>query len=78
MKLEGIHSERPKNKPSFEVKNFSSAGIFLSTLFFAVEKRVTGSKGFETKTFKDEGAQRAFSLCTNVVIETGGQIQIKN
>jgi hypothetical protein len=26
------------------------SGIFLVTLFFAVEKRVTGSKGFESKT----------------------------
>ena len=60
------------------LKTLGVGGIFLVTLFFAVEKRVTGSKGFETKTFKDEGAQRAFSLCTNVVIETGGQIQIKN
>jgi hypothetical protein len=50
VELEGIHSERPKNKPFFAVKNFSSGGIFLVTLFFAVEKRVTGSKGFEPKT----------------------------
>jgi hypothetical protein len=44
------------------VKNFSSGGIFLVTLFFAVEKRVTGSKGFETKTIKDDGAKRAFDF----------------
>ncbi|MFT6991947.1 MAG: hypothetical protein ACJASL_003944, partial [Paraglaciecola sp.] len=32
----------------YAVKNFSSGGIFLVTLFFAVEKRVTGVKGFKS------------------------------
>jgi hypothetical protein len=32
------------------VKNFSSGGFFLVTLFLAVEEKVTGSNGFETKT----------------------------
>ena len=62
MKLEGIHLERPKNKPFFEVKNFSSAGIFLSTLFFAVEKRVDGSKGSESKTISGRRAKRGFGF----------------
>jgi hypothetical protein len=43
------------------VKNFSSGGIFLVTLFFTVEKRVTGSKGFESKNITDDGAKRSFS-----------------
>jgi hypothetical protein len=42
-------------------ENFSSGGIFLVTLFFAVEKRVTGLKGFKSKTIKDDGAKRAFA-----------------
>ncbi|MFQ3189440.1 MAG: hypothetical protein ACI936_000564 [Paraglaciecola sp.] len=66
MELEGIHSKRPKNKPFFAVKNFSSGGIFLSTLFFAVEKRVDGSKGFESKTIRDDGAKRALIFCNRV------------
>jgi hypothetical protein len=42
------------------VKNIIASGFFLVTLFLAVEEKVTGSKGFETKTIKDDGAQRAF------------------
>tara|TARA_R110000751_G_scaffold307911_1_gene435142 strand:+ start:68930 stop:69226 length:297 start_codon:yes stop_codon:yes gene_type:complete len=49
VEVEGIHSERPKNKPFFAVKNFSSERRFLVTLFRCC-KRVTGSKGLETKT----------------------------
>ncbi|WP_293748498.1 hypothetical protein [uncultured Paraglaciecola sp.] len=30
------------------------------TLFLAVEEKVTGLKGFKTKTIMDDGAQRAF------------------
>ena len=33
-----------------------ASGIFLVTLFFAAEKRVTGSKGFGSKTIMDDGA----------------------
>jgi len=40
-----------KNKPFFAVKNFSCGGFFLVTLFLAVEEKVTGLKGFKTKTF---------------------------
>jgi hypothetical protein len=32
--------------------------IFLVTLFFAVEKRVTGSKRFDSKNHHDGGAKR--------------------
>tara|TARA_R110000868_G_scaffold122763_11_gene325488 strand:+ start:29 stop:217 length:189 start_codon:yes stop_codon:yes gene_type:complete len=49
VELEGIHSKRPKHKSFFAVKNFSSGGFFLVTLFLAVEEKVTGSKGFESK-----------------------------
>jgi hypothetical protein len=62
VELEGIHSKRPKNKLFFAVKNLGSGGIFLDTLFFAVEKRVSGLKGFKSKTIMDDGAQPAFSF----------------
>jgi hypothetical protein len=45
----GTHLKRPENKPFFAVKNFSRGGFFLVTLFLAVEEKVTGSKGFESK-----------------------------
>ncbi|MGS2720849.1 hypothetical protein [Paraglaciecola aestuariivivens] len=31
------------------LRTLSGGGIFLVTFFFAVEEKVTGSKGFETK-----------------------------
>ena len=34
----------------------------MDTLFLAVEEKVSGSKGFETKTIMDDGAQRAFDF----------------
>jgi hypothetical protein len=34
----------------------------LDTLFFAAEKRVSGSKGIESKTIIDDGAKRALSF----------------
>jgi hypothetical protein len=63
----------PKNKPFYAVKNFSSGGIFLVTLFFAVEKRVTGSKGFESKTIMDDGAKRAFEFQLKKRINSGAR-----
>jgi hypothetical protein len=59
VELEGIHSKRPKNKSFFAVENFGSERPFLVTSFGCC-KEVTGSKGFETKTITDDGAQRAF------------------
>jgi hypothetical protein len=53
---------RRENKSFYAVKNFSSGGIFLVTLFFAVEKRVTGVKGFKSKTILNDGAKRVFSF----------------
>ncbi|GAC18436.1 hypothetical protein GARC_1461 [Paraglaciecola arctica BSs20135] len=38
------------------MKNIVASGFFLVTLFLAVEEKVTGSKGSETKTIKDDGA----------------------
>jgi hypothetical protein len=37
-----------------------ASGFFLVTLFLAVEEKVTGLKGFKSKTIRDDGAQRAF------------------
>jgi hypothetical protein len=53
----------PKNKLFSAVKNFGSGGIFLSTLFFAVKKRVDGSKGFESKTISGRRAGRWCEAC---------------
>ena len=44
------------------MKNISGERHFLVTLFFAAEKRVTGSKGFESKTRKDAGARQGIDL----------------
>jgi hypothetical protein len=41
------------------MKNIVASGFFLVTLFLAVEEKVTGLKGFKTKTIKDDGAKRA-------------------
>jgi len=41
-------------------QKLSSGGIFLVILFFAAEKRVSGSKGSETKTIMDDSAKRTF------------------
>jgi hypothetical protein len=41
------------------MKNIVASGFFLVTLFIAVEEKVTGSKGFESKTIQDDGAKRA-------------------
>ncbi len=60
MELEKIYLYRLKNKLIFAVKNVINGGIFLVTPFFDIEKRVTGTKGFETKTITDDGVQRTF------------------
>jgi hypothetical protein len=36
--------------------------VFRLQLIFVVEKRVTGLKGFKSKTIMDDGAQRAFDF----------------
>ena len=43
-----------------------ASGFFLVTLFLAAEEKVTGSKGFESKTIMDDGAQRAFNFLYRV------------
>jgi hypothetical protein len=35
-----------------------ASGFFLVTLFLAEEEKVTGLKGFKSKTIKDDGAKR--------------------
>ena len=47
-KLDGHICSDPKISLFVRLKTLGVGGIFLVTLFFAVEKRVTGSKGFET------------------------------
>ena len=42
------------------MKNILASGFFLVTLFLAVEEKVTGLKGFKSKTIRDDGAQRVF------------------
>jgi hypothetical protein len=51
-KLEGLIWNDPNISLFVRLKTLGVGGIFLVTLFFAVEKRVTGSKGFETKTIR--------------------------
>jgi hypothetical protein len=48
------------NLPDNRMKNILASGFFLVTLFLAVEEKVTGLKGFKSKTIRDDGAQRAF------------------
>ncbi|MFT6779622.1 MAG: hypothetical protein ACJAV1_003565 [Paraglaciecola sp.] len=44
------------------MKNIVASGFFLVTLFLAEEEKVTGSKGFGSKTIRDDGAKRAFKF----------------
>jgi hypothetical protein len=44
------------------LKTLVVSGIFLVTLSFAFEKRVTGSKGFESKNHHDDGSKRFLYL----------------
>jgi hypothetical protein len=60
--LKGYIRNDPRISQFFAVKNFCSGGIFLDTLFFAVEKRVSGLKGFKSKTIMDDGAKRDFNF----------------
>jgi hypothetical protein len=58
------------------MKNIVASGFFLVTLFLAAEEKVTGSKGFESKTIMDDGAKRALNHL-NQIIEYRGQNNIK-
>jgi hypothetical protein len=48
---ERIHSKRPKNKPFFAVKNFSSERYFLDTLFLLLKKSIW-FEGIRDKTIR--------------------------
>jgi hypothetical protein len=56
-----------QNKSFCAVKNFSRGGIFLDTLFFAVEKRVSGSEGFESKPTRMVARSVLFYSLLNVI-----------
>jgi hypothetical protein len=58
-RVPGAHCDDLLNLPDNWMKNIVASGFFLVTLFLAVEEKVTGSKGFESKTIKDDGAKRA-------------------
>jgi len=45
-----------------EEEHSLASGFFLVTLFLAVEEKVTGLKGFKSKTIRDDGAKRAFDF----------------
>jgi hypothetical protein len=47
------------------MKNIVASGFFLVTLFLAEEEKVTGLKGFKSKTIMDDGAKRAFKFPKN-------------
>ena len=49
------------------MKNIVASGFFLVTLFLAAEEKVTGSKGFESKTIMDDGAKRALNLLNQII-----------
>jgi hypothetical protein len=48
----GAHYDDLLNIKNNWMKNIVASGFFLVTLFLAVEEKVTGSKGFESKTIK--------------------------
>jgi hypothetical protein len=44
---------------------------FVVTLFLAVEEKVTGLKGFKSKSIKDDGVQRALFFQQSVIWDCG-------
>lgn len=61
-RVPGAHCDDLLNTPDNWMKNIVASGFFLVTLFLAVEEKVTGSKGFESKTRKDVGARQGINL----------------
>ena len=61
----GAHYDDLLNIKNNWMKNIVASGFFLVTLFLAVEEKVTGSKGFESKTIMDDGAKRALYFLKN-------------
>ena len=58
----GAHYDDLLNIKNNWMKNIVASGFFLVTLFLAKEEKVTGSKGFGSKTIRDDGAKRAFKF----------------
>jgi hypothetical protein len=52
-----------------------ASGIFLVTLFFAAEKRVTGSKGFGSKTIRTMA--RSVLLILKIIKRSAGPERLK-
>jgi hypothetical protein len=67
----GAHCDDLLNIKNNWMENIVASGFFLVTLFLAVEEKVTGLKGFMTKTIKDDGAKRALNLLNQIIVYRG-------
>ena len=59
----GAYYDDLLNRINNWLKNIVASGFFWVTLFLAVVEKVTGSKGFETKTVMDASKRQRMFQC---------------